>query len=144
MMDVASAPPALGSTGSLLGGLGGLVLATCPFQVSPCGICPWTACIWTHPCWISCWIFCWTSHQICTHHGAYGGRSITHPSDWSLTSWELKWASFWHTDSGVDSPGSFPGNSEEETAMSQVKDLWTCTSSFLARQGGGPCPLQKS
>ena len=64
-----------------------------------------------------------------TYHGACGTRSIPPPTDWSLISWELKQASFWHADPSLDSPGSFPGNSEE-AAMSLVKDLWVCASSY--------------
>ena len=44
----------------------------------------------------------------------------------------------------MDSSGSFPGNSEEEVAVSQVKDLWVSASSFLAWHGCGLPPPPKS
>ena len=90
-------------------------------DVFPCGACPGqTSCLpfcGTLPCRI-----CWTSWQ-------------------SLPSWELRQtSSSGNADSSMDSPGSFPGNSGEEAAVSQVRDLWTYAPSQVRRECGPQPP----
>ena len=102
-----------------------------------CWICPCLPCLccdvfpfWVYLCcsicsgWTSCSPFCGTlPYWICWTMW------------WSLPSWELRQtSSSGDADSSADSPGCFPGNSGEEAARSQMRDLWMYTPSWGRRE----------